>query len=217
MSHVAKATTENPEEYQRELIVISDPEKIRILMDDTRREILQVMRTTTYRDGKKVVDMSVGEIADALDTAPQRIYHHIDKLIEAGFVIKSREEKKTRSTVTYYKRTAKGIIIAYEEQDLSPQMYEKRSMNYLKSLSEAFDLDFSTDELEVLGDHLSKLWKNNAKFLEAISEHIHPNFKGKDIDHMIRFMRGVFEYKDGVYNEHMKVIADIILPKMQNS
>jgi DNA-binding transcriptional ArsR family regulator len=202
------------EAMMNEILVISDPEKIRILMDETRREILKVMNTNSFRDGKKAFDMSVGEIAEALGSQPQRIYHHIDKLVEAGFVVKSREEKKTRSIVTYYKRTAKAFIIAYEESDVSREIFTKRSHDFLATLQEAFKLKFSPEEVEELSNLISKLWKNRSKHIESLSKKLNPDFKGKDVDFMFRFLREIMECNDSIYKETIVKITKIVSPKL---
>ncbi len=141
-----------------EIQVISDPEVIKILLNPTRREILKVLRKGYYRDGSSKIsyDMSVSEIAEILETTPQRLYHHIDKLIEAGLVEKSREMKKVRSVITFYRRTARNFIIAYEA-DETGQMYEEQGKNLAKTLDEAFNLKLSEREKERLANLLTNI------------------------------------------------------------
>lgn len=197
-----------------EIIVVSDPEKIKIMLDETRREILQVMRKDYFRQGEVTNDMSVSEIAEILDTAPQRIYHHIDKLIGAGFVIKSREEKKIRSTVTYYRRTARGFIIAYEEMEKNPDLMKERSANFVNSINDAFHLQIPKTEIEKLAKAYTQLWKITNKPFEKITQNLSSNFEGKDIQFLTQSVRAIVNYQDDEYHVAMKAVAEILYPKI---
>ncbi len=198
-----------------EIQVISDPEVIKVLLNPTRREILQVMRKGHYRDGSSKIsyDMSVGEIAEILDTTPQRLYHHIDKLIEAGLVEKSREEKKVRSVVTYYQRTARNFIIAYEA-DSTGQMYEEQGKNMTKTLMEAFNLELDKDEIDLLADTISKLSKNSSFYFSQLAEQLSPDYQGKDIHWALDLVRRAFQMDDQEYLESMKQLKKILEDKI---
>ena len=99
--------------HQKPVEFIEDPDRIRVLIDPTRSEILRIVRNGIHRAGELEHDFSVAEIAEKMGSSPQRIYHHVDKLVEAGLLQKSRELKKNRSNITYYTRTAHSLIINY--------------------------------------------------------------------------------------------------------
>ncbi|MHA1245294.1 MAG: ArsR/SmtB family transcription factor, partial [Candidatus Heimdallarchaeota archaeon] len=82
--------------------VVSDPEKIKILVDPMRRKILRTMREGLENDDGTIrKEMTVPEIARKLGVTAPKCYHHLDLLVENGFVRVAREEKKTRTSITY--------------------------------------------------------------------------------------------------------------------
>lgn len=198
-----------------EIRVISDPEVIKVLLNPTRREILKVLRKGYYRDGSSKIsyDMSVSEIAEILETTPQRLYHHIDKLIEAGLVEKSREEKKVRSVITYYRRTARNFIISYEA-DSTGQMYEEQGKNLSKTLVEAFDLELSDEEKEKLAETLTMISKNSSFYFSQLADKLSPNYQGKDVHWVMDIVRRAFQIEDPIYLEGMKELKKILEHKI---
>jgi DNA-binding transcriptional ArsR family regulator len=62
--------------------VVDDPEKFKLLADDTRRRIVFLLRAK---------EMTVSQIASTLEVTPQAIYHHIKKLQKADLVKVTRE------------------------------------------------------------------------------------------------------------------------------
>ncbi len=57
--------------------VIADPEVIKLMLEDTRRKILQLLRNK---------EMTISQLSEILGKTPQTIYHHIEKLKDAGLV-----------------------------------------------------------------------------------------------------------------------------------
>lgn len=73
---------------------VKDSEKIKSLQNSTRLEILQKLaEQPSYPSA----------IAKELDLDKQKTYYHINKLKEAGLIEKTREEKKSGGTATFYK------------------------------------------------------------------------------------------------------------------
>ncbi|NHJ47254.1 MAG: helix-turn-helix transcriptional regulator [Asgard group archaeon] len=106
----------NQEKYTEEsrIKIVTKPEDIKILVDPMRRNILRAMREGMIEDNGSIrTEMTVPEIATRLGFSKKqssKLYHHIDKLLKAGFIRIAREEKITRSIITYYERTAPGFI-----------------------------------------------------------------------------------------------------------
>ncbi len=198
-----------------EVRVISDPEVIKVLLNKTRREILQVMRKGYYRDGSNRIsyDMSVGEIAEILETTPQRLYHHIDKLIEAGLVEKSREVKKVRSVITYYKRTARNFVIAYES-DSTGEMYEEQGKSMAKTIKEAFDLKLTNDEFDRLSSIVTKLSRNSSFYYSKLAGKLSPDYQGKDVHWALDLLRRTFQVNDPEYIKQMNDLRGLLQPKL---
>jgi len=67
--------------------VVSDPERIKILVDPMRRRILRTMKEgIENEEGIIRKEMTVPEIARKLGVSAPKCYHHLDLLVEHGFV-----------------------------------------------------------------------------------------------------------------------------------
>ncbi len=82
----------------KEVIIITDPSKVRVLSDDTRFKILQLLRQRP---------MSVNELSEAIGKDRSTIYRHIKNLEAAGLV----EELESVGGERIYARTARMFLI----------------------------------------------------------------------------------------------------------
>jgi DNA-binding transcriptional ArsR family regulator len=83
--------------------IIRDPEAFPLLADETRRKIVYLLRAK---------EMTVSQIAQALNLTPQGIYHHIRKMKDADLVEVAREERVDHFIETYYRATAEVFHLA---------------------------------------------------------------------------------------------------------
>ena len=81
-----------------EIIILEDPEKIKIAIDPTRRKILELLRMNA---------LAVSQMASILDKDQSTIYRHVEKLVKAGFVEQSGERKEHHIPEKIFSRTAK--------------------------------------------------------------------------------------------------------------
>ena len=108
--------------YQSDKVkIIEEPEKIQIMFEDTRRNILAVLgKGIEETDGKKRYSMSVSEITHQLNALKPisngksrfkqtAIYHHIEILKEAGFITIDQE---VSGVTTFYRRTAPVFVVS---------------------------------------------------------------------------------------------------------
>ena len=86
---------------------IKDPRAFEVVADETRRRMIYLLR---------VKEMTVSQIADALDKTPQAIYHQIKKLQETGLVEVAREERVDHFIETYYRATAEVFEFTHGDQ-----------------------------------------------------------------------------------------------------
>ncbi len=83
----------------KEVEVISDKKKMKLLLDKKRSEILDLL-------GKK--EMTVKQISVALGKKPGTVMHHLDRLKKAGLIVQVRTERtRTGIVQRYYRATAK--------------------------------------------------------------------------------------------------------------
>jgi DNA-binding transcriptional ArsR family regulator len=104
--------------------VISDPDAIELLGDETRRRVIYLLRAR---------ELTISQIAEELDLTPPAIYHHIKKLLAAGMVEVSREERIENFIEIYYRATAEVFWFSYGT-GTTPGYLEQRLKESLESL-----------------------------------------------------------------------------------
>jgi len=128
--------------------VVSDPEKIKILVDPMRRKILRTMREGLENDDGTIrKEMTVPEIARKLGVTAPKCYHHLDLLVENGFVRVAREEKKTRTSITYYERAAPAFVLASTIDEIQKQEGIDRDP-LISIIDNGFKLGLSKKEMD---------------------------------------------------------------------
>jgi len=78
-------------------MTITDPEAVKVAVDETRRKILYLLRAK---------EMTVSKISDELNLTPQTVYHHIKKLCNVGMVEVAKEVRVDHLIESYYRATA---------------------------------------------------------------------------------------------------------------
>jgi DNA-binding transcriptional ArsR family regulator len=84
--------------------VIKDPEVAKLLADETRRQILNKLRHD---------ELSVTDLAKALNRNHSSIVHHLNQLLEAGLIEVTREEKVRNMVQPYYRSVSHSFHVAY--------------------------------------------------------------------------------------------------------
>ncbi len=134
--------------------VIKDPEGIELLGDETRRRVIYLLRAR---------ERTISQIAEELELTPPAIYHHIKKLLAAGMVEVSREERVENFIEIYYRATAEVFEFSYgtgRTQDYAEQRL-KESLLALEKLGINVKVDTETiskivaiqKKLETLGSN----------------------------------------------------------------
>lgn len=131
--------------------VVDDPEKFKLLADDTRRKIVFLLRAK---------EMTVAQIASNLEVTPQAIYHHIKKLQGADLVMVEREERVGHLIESYYRATAEAFMCSVGATPSGREFFEKQMKTTLESLvAVGFDLEFDEVDTEYLIDKQDELLK----------------------------------------------------------
>jgi DNA-binding transcriptional ArsR family regulator len=122
--------------------VVDDPEKFKLLADDTRRRIVFLLRAK---------EMTVSQIASTLEVTPQAIYHHIKKLQKADLVQVTREERVGHLIESYYRATAEAFICSVGATPSGREFFEKQMGTALDSLVKiGFDMEYDEDDVQRL-------------------------------------------------------------------
>jgi DNA-binding transcriptional ArsR family regulator len=131
--------------------VIDDPEKFKLLADETRRKIVFLLRAT---------EMTVSQIASTIEVTPQAIYHHIKKLQKADLVQVTREERVGHLIESYYRATAEAFMCSVGATPSGREFFEKQMGTALDSLVKiGFDMEYDEDDVQSLIQKQDELTK----------------------------------------------------------
>lgn len=184
--------------------VITDPEVIKLMLEDTRRKILQLLRNK---------EMTISQLSEILGKTPQTIYHHIEKLKEAGLVEVRRTEMKGNLVEKYYGRTADAFYINLYLGDEELRYFAR---SRLKTKLDVFKaLGYTFDDEELL-DVMDKLLQKEHEFKTKISKDIEQKesslkeFSNEDIIHAIEWLTMAEMGRDEEALELLKKLGKIL-------
>ena len=150
--------------------VVDDPEKFKLLADNTRRKIVFLLRAT---------EMNASQIREVLQVTPQTVYHHIKKLQEADLIKVTREERAGHLIESYYRATAEAFICSVGSTSQGKEFLEKQMTAILDNLSRiGLEVEYSEEDVAVL------LRLQDDLMRESSSENFMENIEDKlsDID-----------------------------------
>ncbi|WP_456369043.1 ArsR family transcriptional regulator [Thermococcus sp.] len=162
--------------------VITDPEVIKLILEDTRRKILALLRNR---------EMTISQLSEILGKTPQTIYHHIEKLKEAGLVEVKRTEMKGNLVEKYYGRTADAFYINLYLGDEELRYFARSKLKTKLDIFKALGYKFKESELL---DVMDKLLKKENEYKTEISkemekkEDLLKDFSDEDIIHAIEWL-----------------------------
>jgi DNA-binding transcriptional ArsR family regulator len=200
--------------------IVTKPEDIKILVDPMRRNILRAMREGMIEDDGSIrTEMTVPEIATRLGLSKKqssKLYHHIDKLLTAGFIRVAREEKITRSIITYYERTAPGFI-SIDSIDEIQRKEGTRSNPLINLLDDAFLLKLDEKDKEAA----QKLIDEYTEIAHDYTVSISKQFKGNITDttrlnEIVNFVTFLYISQDSRCQEFQKELIKYINIELNN-
>lgn len=168
--------------------VVSDPEKIKILVDPMRRKILRTMREgIENEDGTIRKEITVPEIARKLGVSAPKCYHHLDLLLENGFVRVAKEEKKKRTSITYYERTAPAFVLAstIDEIEREEGLVVEPLMFFVNN---GFKLKLSENDLKEAQKLANELDSRRHSIYVKIAKNIKGNIPEDKIRNVLNFV-----------------------------
>jgi DNA-binding transcriptional ArsR family regulator len=154
--------------------IITDPEVGKLLADETRRKILRILSHE---------EMSATDLAKKLDKNHSSIVHHLNTLIEAKLIHKTRQEQVRNMIQPYYKAVSRDFYVSYrvtEALEEDPD-YSVWTDGYLERLIEGLEMygvTFSVEEKPRVKQLLLKCHIINKK---AYEERVQRKIKEKDI------------------------------------
>lgn len=114
----------------KEIEIVEEPERIKIIIEETRRKILSLLR---FRD------MTISELASILNKDISTIFRHIKKLEKYGFVRVTGERKLHNVPEKIYGRTARTFILApegyYKSEELIKNFRKRKIEGVVQNLN----------------------------------------------------------------------------------
>ncbi len=150
---------------KKDVMVLNDPEIVKVATESTRRKILSLLR---------VNDLSISQISQILGKDQSTVYRHIKKLEAHGLIKVAGERKVHHIPEALYGRVAKTYIIIPEidRNEHNSIVYYKRgtakeAMNAIKAMGYRIDNEriFSRDFFRFL-DALDKATADEWKKIE---------------------------------------------------
>ncbi|NHJ04258.1 MAG: ArsR family transcriptional regulator [Candidatus Heimdallarchaeota archaeon] len=184
------------DESQSRVSIVSDPEKIKILVDPMRRKILRTMREgKETEDGTLRKEMTVPEIAQKLGVAAPKCYHHVDLLLENGFVRVAKEEMKKRSKITYYERTSPAFILATTIDEIE-RKEGIRTDPLIYFINDGYQLGLTETEQEEAQKLIDELGSRRHNIVVKVAQKLKGNIPEEKIRDVVNLVANQFAAYD---------------------
>jgi DNA-binding transcriptional ArsR family regulator len=136
-----------PDNKIQDMIVVEKPQDIRLIFSKKHNMILKLVMEK---------EMSISEIARALDFNPGSVHYHLKELEKRGFVKQVREEVKGGVVKKYYRSVAKRILLDSPDFNKTDDARADKPEGFVARLIES---------IEFLGYHLPSENTEDAKEL----------------------------------------------------
>jgi DNA-binding transcriptional ArsR family regulator len=185
--------------------VIKDPEVAKLLSDETRRKMLDLLRHK---------EMSATDLVKELDKGYSSIMYHLQLLEEADLVMQVRDEIIQKKVQSFYRATAWSFHVSYyiDETMIDDEEYKAWRENLYNRLLEglsAYGIEVPPDQKSRAKELVGKLYIKQKKEFEERQEmreseiQLEPHI-GRSIAHILANVRLI---KD---NEYKKAAEELI-------
>ncbi|RLF80653.1 transcriptional regulator [Thermococci archaeon] len=189
---------------KKKVKVITDPEVIKLMLEDTRRQILKLLRNR---------EMTISQLSDILGKTPQTVYHHIEKLKEVGLVEVKRTEMKGNLVEKYYGRTADvfyiNLYLGDEELRYLARSKLKTKLDIFKALGYKFDEEQLLDIMDKITEKEHSYTTKISKELEGKEEAL-KEFSNEDIIHAVDWLSMAELGRDKEALELLRKLGEIL-------
>ena len=189
---------------KKKVKVITDPEVIKLMLEDTRRQILKLLRNR---------EMTISQLSDILGKTPQTVYHHIEKLKEVSLVEVKRTEMKGNLVEKYYGRTADvfyiNLYLGDEELRYLARSKLKTKLDIFKALGYKFDEEQLLDIMDKITEKEHSYTTKISKELEGKEEAL-KEFSNEDIIHAVDWLSMAELGRDKETLELLRKLGEIL-------
>ncbi|MGQ4914021.1 MAG: hypothetical protein ACP6IU_04630 [Candidatus Asgardarchaeia archaeon] len=136
-----------------EIVIIEEPEKIKLLTDPIKKAILYLLRGKTLTARQITEELKKTALFDSKNITVQKINYHLKLLENAGLVKISKEEpipNRPHMTTRYYTRVAPLYLVRYTPDSTKMEISSKFDKDTFKRLLHSFGYKLSDDEINTL-------------------------------------------------------------------
>lgn len=225
---------------QNELIFITQDDKMQALDDPVRLAIVTVLRKgvpdtlTTKRVDEKTGDiiirqrevqrhaLSVVEIVkmsqehgDVEEITKNQVYHHLPKLEDAGLVVKYCTARTGKRTTDYYRRTAKGFVIAAGFLSADKKQREKKLDLLVERLDKVFGVELSEEEAGEVERLIREEWEIETKGRSKVANMICGDVVDSDVLDLYNYLVDLWSLKNERLLEIKEKLRNIVFSESE--
>ena len=126
------------------IMTITNPEAVKVAVDETRRKILYLLRAK---------EMTVSKIAEELNLTPQTVYHHIKKLCGVEMVEVAKEVRVDHLIESYYRATAEVFHFTVGRSSNSKETVIEKMKSALEALKKiGYNIEYNQQTINELAE-----------------------------------------------------------------
>ncbi len=234
--------TEEGKPKPKEIEFIFEQERIEVLDDPVRLQILHILREgiedtqTTIEDneetGERIIRervvrrniMSVLEIVKMSEKLAEesdyyeklsknQIYHHLPILENPGrYVVKYATVKRGERTTDYYRRTAHGFVLTSELTEMDQKTIRKKAASWIERAVKVFDIDLNEKKLKELVELQVEAMRYEFENRKYIAELIRGDVADDHVLSIYEWLIHTYTIGSEDYVELQKKIRSILFP-----
>jgi len=214
---------------------VSDKARAKELDDTARLAILQILRrgiddlkTTKSKDPEtgdtitrerevKRTALSVVEIVkmskehkDLEEVTKNQVYHHLPKLIDAGYIIELGKVITGKRETHYYRRTAKGFVLVTGFTGADEKMLLKKTKDYNDEMLRIFDIELTDKQKQELNHLRIQAYKKEIEGRAEVAKMIRSDVADKHILNMFEFLVTLYAMSSEEYIDFHREMRDIL-------
>jgi len=126
------------------IMTITDPEAVKVAVDETRRKMLYLLRAK---------EMTVSKIAEELNLTPQTVYHHMKKLCDVRMVEVAKEVRVDHLIESYYRATAEVFHFTVGRSSNSKETVIEKMKSALEALKKiGYSIEYNQQTINELAE-----------------------------------------------------------------
>lgn len=230
--------TEEGKVPQKELVFVTNEEIAEVLDELVRYNILQTLRKgiedtlTTKTVDKETGDtiirqrvvtrdvLSVVELVklspsccqDSEEITKNQVYHHLPKLIEAGYVIKYGTVTTGKRSTDYYRRTARGFMLTTGAWGTEEKRIREKLEGFIDKMLETFNLKITKKKRDELLSLSIKRTQMQHEWRTKIAEMVNLDIASKETLSMYEMLLDYYSVGSKEYMDTIYRIREILFP-----